>query len=164
MILKELIKASFIQNPKFIGKLLLTNDDILISKFNNDPLEAKYLNLLMEVRDELKPSHKPQAQQLDLFTNYYDTKPSVRAELIEKIKAANMKGLHIVYDSDLVNDDSTTRNAKGFVRNGEIYINVDRATNDTVIHEFGHLYLADAKLNHPNEYYELLSDVRKTDI
>lgn len=164
MILKELIKASFIQNPKFIDKLLLTNDDILISKFNNDPLEAEYLNLLMEVRDELKPSHKPQAQQLDLFTNYYDTKPSVRAELIEKIKAADMKGLHIVYDSDLVNDDSTTRNAKGFVRNGEIYINVDRATNDTVIHEFGHLYLADAKLRNPNEYYELLSEVRKTNI
>ena len=164
MILKELIKVSFIQNPKFIDKLLLTNDDILISKFNNDPLEAKYLNLLMEVRDELKPSHKPQAQQLDLFTNYYDTKPSVRAELIEKIKAADMKGLHIVYDSDLVNDDSTTRNAKGFVRNGEIYINVDRATNDTVIHEFGHLYLADAKLRNPNEYYELLSEVRKTNI
>ena len=97
-------------------------------------------------------------------STYYNTKPSVRAELIEKIKAADMKGLHIVYDSDLVNDDSTTRNAKGFVRNGEIYINVDRATNDTVIHEFGHLYLADAKLNHPNEYYELLSEVRKTNI
>lgn len=110
------------------------------------------------------PIFQKSTENTNAQSTYYDTKPSVKAELIEKIKAANMKGLHVVYDSDLVNDDPTTRNAKGFVRNGEIYINVDRATNDTIIHEFGHLYLADAKLNHPNEYYELLSEVRKTDI
>lgn len=118
-----------------------------------------------ETREKVQiPIFQKSTESTNTQSIYYDTKPSVKAELIEKIKAADMKGLHIVYDSDLVNDDSTTRNAKGFVRNGEIYINVDRATNDTVIHEFGHLYLADAKLNHPNEYYELLSEVRKTDI
>lgn len=100
--------------------------------------------------------------QLDIWANYYDTKPSTESKLIALVKAANMKGLHLVYDADLVGEDASIRNAKGFVRNGEIYINADRATNDTVIHEFGHLYLADAKLNHPNEYYSLLAKIRET--
>lgn len=93
---------------------------------------------------------------------YYQTKPSTKSKLITIIKESNLKGLHIVTDSDLVNEDSTTRNARGFVKNGEIYINVDRAEDDTVVHEFSHLYLADAKVNSPNEYYSVLSRVRNT--
>lgn len=93
---------------------------------------------------------------------YYQTNPSTKSKLITIIKESNLKGLHIVTDSDLVNEDSTTRNAKGFVKNGEIYINVDRAEDDTVVHEFSHLYLADAKVNSPNEYYSVLSRVRNT--
>lgn len=105
----------------------------------------------------------PEAKQLNLFANYYDTKPSTESKLIALVKAANMKGLHLVYDSDLIGEDPVIRNARGFVRNGEIYINADRATDDTIIHEFGHLYLADAKLQHPNEYYKILAKVRNTD-
>lgn len=93
---------------------------------------------------------------------YYQTNPSTKSKLITIIKEANLRGLHIVTDSDLVNEDSTTRNARGFVKNGEIYINVDRAEDDTVVHEFSHLYLADAKVNSPNEYYSVLSRVRNT--
>lgn len=93
---------------------------------------------------------------------YYQTNPSTKSKLITIIKESNLKGLHIVTDSDLVNEDSTTRNARGFVKNGEIYINVDRAEDDTVVHEFSHLYLADAKVNSPNEYYSVLSRVRNT--
>lgn len=100
--------------------------------------------------------------QSNLSANYYNTKPSTESKLIALVKAANMKGLHLVYDADLVKEDPLIRNAKGFVRDGEIYINADRATDDTVIHEFGHLYLADAKLNHPNEYYSLLAKIRET--
>lgn len=93
---------------------------------------------------------------------YYQTNPSTKSKLITIIEESNLKGLHIVTDSDLVNEDSTTRNARGFVKNGEIYINVDRAEDDTVVHEFSHLYLADAKVNSPNEYYSVLSRVRNT--
>ena len=161
MILKELIKASFIQNPKAMNKLLSIDDRVLTSKFHNGLLESEYFKLLIEIRTELKPSHQ-NVQQLDLFANYYDTKPSVESRLIALVKTANMKGLHLVYDADLINEDPSIRNAKGFIKNGEIYINADRATDDTVIHEFGHLYLADAKLQHPTEYYQLLSKVKET--
>ena len=100
--------------------------------------------------------------QRNLSINYYNTTPSIKSKLIALVKASNMKGLHLVYDADLIGEDPIIRNAKGFVRNGEIYINADRATDDTVIHEFGHLYLADAKLQRPDEYYRLLEKVRDT--
>lgn len=148
------------QNPELIEDLKEKSK----GKVLTDQFATTRVNQARALADIINEQNNISKVENNTQSTYYDTKPSVRAELIEKIKAADMKGLHIVYDSDLVNDDSTTRNAKGFVRNGEIYINVDRATNDTVIHEFGHLYLADAKLNHPNEYYELLSEVRKTDI
>ena len=98
-------------------------------------------------------------------TPVYQTTPSKQSKLIEVVRQANekgVKGIHIVSQSDLVNEDIYVRSANGFVRNGEIYINVDRAGDDTVIHEFGHIYLADAKVNNREKYYELLEKVRQT--
>jgi hypothetical protein len=95
----------------------------------------------------------------------YQTTPSKQSKLIEVVRQANekgVKGIHIVSQSDLVNEDIYIRSANGFVRNGEIYINIDRAGDDTIIHEFGHLYLADAKVNNREKYYELLEKVRQT--
>lgn len=98
-------------------------------------------------------------------TTVYQTIPSKQSKLIEIVRQANekgIKGLHAVYQSDLINEDIYIRSANGFVRNGEIYINVDRAGDDTVIHEFGHLYLADAKIHNREKYYALLDKVRQT--
>ena len=96
--------------------------------------------------------------------DFYKTKPSIKAQLIEFIKSADNKYLHITTDANLLNEDASIRNAKGFIRNGEIYINVDRATNDTIIHEFGHLYLALSKITDTNKYYKILSKVRQTNL
>lgn len=104
-----------------------------------------------------------ESKQSSIVTSQYNTQPSTESKLITLVKTANIPGLHLVYDKDLVNEEPNIRNAKGFIRNGEIYINADRATDDTVIHEFGHLYLADAKLQHLEEYYQLLSKVKETD-
>ena len=120
--------------------------------------------VIVEVTKPLTKLVPEATTQPNLFAQYYDTTPSVESKLIALVKEANMKNLHLVYDSDLIGEDSAIRNAKGFIRNGEVYINADRATDDTVIHELGHLYLADAKLQHPNEYYQLLAKVRSTPI
>jgi hypothetical protein len=98
-------------------------------------------------------------------TPVYQTTPSKQSKLIEVVRQANekgIKGIHIVSQSDLVNEDVYVRSAKGFVRNGEIYINIDRAGDDTIIHEFGHLYLADAKNNNRLAYYKLLDKIKDT--
>ena len=95
----------------------------------------------------------------------YATNIPIKSKLISFIQQSKsiINGLHIVTDADLINETSDIRNAKGFVRNGEIYINVDRASDDTVIHEFAHIYLAYAKNTNPNEYYALLEKLHTTD-
>ena len=104
---------------------------------------------------------------INTTTPVYQTTPSKQSKLIEIVRQANekgIKGLHAVYQSNLVNEDIYIRSANGFVRNGEIYINIDRAGDDTVIHEFGHLYLADAKNNNRLTYYALLEKVKDTEL
>ena len=107
------------------------------------------------------------AEREEIFdsTPVYQITPSKQSKLIEIVRQARkkgIKGLHAVSQSDLTNEDIYIRSAFGFVRNGEIYINVDRAGDDTVIHEFGHLYLADAKNNNRLAYYALLEKVKDT--
>lgn len=95
----------------------------------------------------------------------YATNIPTKSKLISFIQQSKsiINGLHIVTDADLINETPDIRNAKGFVRNGEIYINVDRASDDTIIHEFAHIYLAYAKNTNPNEYYALLEKLHTTD-
>ena len=102
---------------------------------------------------------------LSTIIDAYDNNTSTKSQLIELVRQSveTIKGLHITTDAELVNETADIRNAKGFVRDGEIYINVDRATDDTVIHEFSHIYLAFAKNTHPNEYYSLLEKLHTTD-
>lgn len=95
----------------------------------------------------------------------YATNIPIKSNLISFIQQSEsmINGLHIVTDADLIHETPDIRNAKGFVRNGEIYINVDRASDDTVIHEFTHIYLVYAKNTNPNEYYALLEKLHTTD-
>ena len=98
----------------------------------------------------------------------YDTSPSVQAELIAKVKAANNPYLKVISNSDfdtmpeLKGIENSAKYALGFIKNGIIYINSDLANSSTVVHELGHIYLADAKRKHPTEYYKLLELVRDT--
>ena len=99
-------------------------------------------------------------------TEYYDTKPSTKALLIDLLDN-QFKDLNIikVTNDDLTNEDASIRNAKGFIKDGQIYINIDKATRDTVIHEFAHLYLAAAKMGENSQtYYEILSELPQTAI
>lgn len=144
------IKFNLVESTPIVDD---TNSDI---GFKETPLEED-----IEEAQHEELADNPVKENNEV-AEYYQTNPSTKSKLITIIEESNLKGLHIVTDSDLVNEDSTTRNARGFVKNGEIYINVDRAEDDTVVHEFSHLYLADAKVNSPNEYYSVLSRVRNT--
>ncbi|MBQ0113467.1 MAG: hypothetical protein KBT03_10080, partial [Bacteroidales bacterium] len=95
--------------------------------------------------------------------SYYNTVPSGKSKLLETIKTMESPYIYVVTNLDLENEEPTIRNAKAFIKNGEIYINVDKATDATVVHEFGHLYLAQAKLERGKDYYNLLSQLDGTE-
>ena len=76
----------------------------------------------------------------------------------------SLQNIRLVTDQDVINEDTATKNAKGFIKEGIIYINIDRATDDTLIHEFSHLYLADAKDKYPILYYKALGNIQDTEL
>lgn len=51
--------------------------------------------------------------------------------------------------------------AKGFIYNGEVYINLDNASVDTPIHELTHLLLGSFRSSNPEAYQELVSLVEQ---
>lgn len=164
--IKKLVETFNYAPVNMVESTPVIEDAIEITDEDTDTSEIGFVSKPTETDVEEATVENPinsfENKKSDLVGNYYDTKPSVESKLIALVKAANIKGLHLVYDADLVSEEPSIRNAKGFVKNGEIYINADRANDDTVIHEFGHLYLADAKLQHPEEYYQILAKVRET--
>lgn len=50
-------------------------------------------------------------------------------------------------------------NAKGFVSNGVVYINLDHATSDTPIHEVGHILIDLIEINNPELFHKLMEMV-----
>lgn len=50
----------------------------------------------------------------------------------------------------------TLNNVKAFVYDGEVILNKDLMTDDTLIHEISHLFLADLKAKSPDTYFSLV--------
>lgn len=138
----------------------------------NDLVSKKGYNLgkiLYKIILDSKAFTKVDPNQLTLFetgpTMFYDLKVPTATKITELIQnVKELSNVKLVTDQDLVNEDASIRNAKGFIKNGDIYINIDRATDDTVVHEFSHLYLAAFKEQHPEVYYMILGDIQDTDL
>lgn len=165
--LDELKKLNSLSSVQFDDSI-----DILEESVAEEPVTIGFDNTdervdNSEKSDTVEENLSEVTLSINTTTPIYQTTPSKQSKLIEVIRQANekgVKGIHIVSHSDLINEDIYIRSANGFVRNGEIYINVDRAGDDTVIHEFGHLYLADAKNNNRLAYYALLEKVKDTEL
>ena len=115
-----------------------------------------------ESSQSIEASNTPAQEDVE----YYNIQPSTKAILIDLLDN-QLKDLNIirVTNDDLVGEEPAIRNAKGFIKDGQIYINIDKATVDTVIHEFAHLYLAAAKNGSNSQaYYEILSELPQTEL
>lgn len=156
-------KVSQILNSIDTNQNIDINYDDLVSK-----KEYNLGKILYKIILDSKAFTRVTPNQLTLFetgpTMFYDLKVPTATKIVELIQnAKELSNVKLVTDQDLVNEDASIRNAKGFIKNGDIYINVDRATNDTVIHEFSHLYLAAFKEQNPKIYYTILGDVQDTE-
>lgn len=60
--------------------------------------------------------------------------------------------------NDLIQDANSVN---AFVLNGQIYINMDRASSDAPIHEISHIILGSLKFTNPTMYYQLVSSVEQ---
>lgn len=125
-----------------VGTFSEENDDIsdsTISKLGLSELTKGQSNnftkvLLRDVTDKLRNLY---GIQINLVTT-------------EELKSEQFKGV-------IANPHLT----KGFILDGQIYINADTASLDTPIHELLHMFLGGIKYSNPTLYFKLVSSVEQ---
>ena len=154
-----------------ITNKLISEHDILVDEFDNINTSSKNLisNTLKHIIFNSGAFVRTDPNQLTLFDNgptkFYDLKTPMSTKITELVKNVNsLQNVRLVTDQDVINEDTAIKNAKGFIKEGIIYINIDRATDDTLIHEFSHLYLADARNMHAESYYKILGNIQDTEL
>lgn len=74
---------------------------------------------------------------------------------IEKLRTYYGVDIHCVENDDVV-DNVDVSTAKGFIKDGSIYINLDNATIDTPIHEMLHMFLGSLSISNPTLFFTLI--------
>lgn len=91
--------------------------------------------------------------------------------VVEMVKQLNKRlpdsEIHLITDDELIdfkdlNQYEEIAQSKGFILNGEIYINLSRMSGATLLHEFSHVVLAAIKANPETRsiYYQLVTSVK----
>lgn len=92
--------------------------------------------------------------------------PLVIDNLLNKLSELYGIKFHEISNQELLSDEWRNKIenghlVKGFVYNGEIYINVDNATVDTKIHELMHIFVGAMRFQDPNIYFQLVNSVEQ---
>ncbi len=83
-----------------------------------------------------------------------------RLEKLYGVKFHRVTTAHLMQGSfNSIIENATSINA--FILDGEIYINMDRASSDAPIHEISHIILGSLKFTNPNMYYNIVSSVEQ---
>lgn len=77
---------------------------------------------------------------------------------------AKLYGINIIpISTSEIQGISNAGVVKGFVQNGNIYINTDNATIETPIHELMHIFLGGVRYSDPTTYFSLVNSVEQLD-
>lgn len=111
-------------------------------------------------------SQRPNTEYKEIKQKYTpDESPNMQSVLNNSIDRLNeLYGIKInsISDEDLGSEEwqnliPRDKVAKAFIYNGNIYINVDKATPDSLIHEMMHLLIGSLRFNNLNLYNQLIS-------
>ena len=150
-----------------LDKVGATTTEEAMTKINKEysDLETKIIPLNQQAIVEV--SHRPTEDVTKVIAIDQDAEVNSFAVLDQSIlKMQDLYGIKInaITDEELKNDKWNERIhdvnfIKGFIYNGEIYVNIDRATVDTPIHEMLHLLVGSIRFTDPKLYSKLLSIV-----
>lgn len=166
--LKNILKLSKNNSTKINHILEITqsnNIEEAIVKLNNEYLD-KEISILPIIEDAIVDIKKRPTDGLPNFEEIYvpDNNPNGTIIIEQALyKLANLYGIKIntVTDAELSMDRwnqliPQDRNVNAFIHNGEIYINTDKASPDSFIHEMLHLLVGSMRFTNPQLYIELI--------
>ncbi len=159
-------------NGTLISKVLDTTGKNTIEEANasiNDEyrdLEVKLVPIEQETLVEI--SHKPTAYNFDNETIQVDSNPNshiVFNNLVQKLSDLYGIKFNTITDAELNSEQwknliSDVGSVNSFIYNGEIYINLDKNSVDSPIHEMMHILIGSMRFTNPSVYQQLVDSVQ----
>lgn len=168
----------FLEKILKLDKHGTTNIDKILEQSGSNTIEEANINLNNIYRDlevEIIPinktafvdiSRRPNDTDLNI-EELHDVDEVVHSQVLFLEKLSKLQKLYGIKINDTSDVDLSTdkwgdlmpkdRIVNGFVYDGEIYINVDRASVDTPIHEMMHLLIGSLRFSNPQLYSELIA-------
>jgi len=115
----------------------IVNEDLSLTE-SETPLNSTLFN-----NNTIFNNNRDQVNDLFTLTKYLQNTLGVKINLVNTYSAKWLTGT----------------DAKAFIYNGEIYINIDKATNADLIHEYGHLILGTVKQVDNGLYQVLITSI-----
>lgn len=138
-----------------------------IIKLNNEYRDLEISGLELGETSILEFNHRPikYLNQRSDFKNEYDyqsnNSDTVYLDMITRLSNLYGVGIYLTNNEEIKEDQELkdlvdASSAKGFIYNGNIYINTDNATLDTPIHELLHLVFGSMRYTNPELYFNTI--------
>jgi hypothetical protein len=137
--------------------------DAIIS-LNQEYRDLEISGLELGETSILEIKHRPikYLNQKSDFKNDYDYQSNnsdiVYLDMITRLSNLYGVGIYLTNNTEIKEDEELNKitdaqSAKGFIYNGNVYINTDNATLDTPIHELLHLVFGSMRYTNPELYF-----------
>lgn len=156
---------SFLSSKDNLFKLTQADNIQKATEKLNDVFRDKLIQIT-ECGDSciLKIEDKPTTKFKEITQVYDGLKhPKTILNLINRL--ADYHGVHINFISNVQlskenwKDVVNVSNTKGFIKDGQIYINTDNCTIDTKVHELMHLFLGSIRYMDPRLYFDTIEKI-----
>lgn len=138
--------------------------------FSENFIRRNYLSSVDKLRDaifmefSLSDATIDTNTSIDALTNSDNLSTPEFVEDLAKSLSDNGVGIKTLTMEEMKVQFPTLNNVKAFVYDGEVILNRDLMTDDTLIHEISHLFLADLKFRRPDTYYDLVNKMEGSEI
>ena len=165
------------------------NDNITLFNVDNPELRYQIIQETLNILEESKRVHyrvkqvetneatgeqKIIVERIQETPSYKIPRINIKRDLIkvvDHLKRHYGVECNIINNYDIVNGfeqggkkiklPKSCRDAKAFIFKGQIFINIDKAQIDDVVHEYAHLYLGIIKQNNPQLYLAIINTTEK---
>lgn len=154
---------------------LVANQDLEQHVGTSNPIEATiklnkvYSDKLIEVErisdtsSSISIENRPTVYgEIREANDYSDVQANIIADILHDLSKYSGVDIRPINIAELSKETANMQSAKGFIKNGIIYINTDVATADTPVHELLHIFLGATKFTNAKLYDQLVLSITNT--
>ena len=164
--IKKLSTIKSIETNKLLDYTDTTTVEEATIKLNNLYKDLEITLTPFQSFTSIEVKHRPTQytnikEPLDIETFLQDSTTILSKQLqkMQKLYGINIIPLSTDEIAELGVPNSSL--VKGFVKDGNIYVNTDNATLDTKVHELMHIFLGAIRFSNPNLYFSLVNQVEQ---